>query len=318
MRQEDRAVSIATRGPQGASLSENQRGMGLVLLGMLAFSFGDVFMKAVGEQLPLGQSVLVRGVIASVIILVLVQTREGLPPARRLASPRLLLRSVFEVGATICFLSAIVRMPIASATAILQAIPLTVTFFGSIFLGEKVGWRRYLAIMAGFAGVLIIVRPTTQGLDAGAMFAIATVFCATGRDLATRRMPADITSLQVVLVTTVLVTAMGFVWMLAEGSAPMTGAQAGMLALAALALPVGLVCTTAAMRIGELAVITPFRYSIFVWALLFGYFVFGEVPDALTFLGTAIIFASGLYTFMREAKLQKDIAARSGKRGAAI
>ena len=311
-------MSISVRTPQTASLSENQRGMGLVLLGMLAFSFGDVFMKAVGAQLPLGQTVLVRGVMATLVMMVVVYVREGVPDLRRLACPRLLLRSAFEVGATVCFLSAITRMPIASATAILQAMPLTVTFFGSLFLGEKVGWRRYLAIVAGFAGVIVIVRPTTDGLDSGALFALATVAFSTGRDLVTRRMPSDISSIQVVLVTTFVVTLMGVVWTMIDGPTAMTFAQTGALALAALALPVGLLCLTAAVRIGELAVVTPFRYSIFVWALLFGYIAFDERPDVWTFVGTAIVLASGLYTLMREAALKKDIAARSGKRGAAI
>ena len=313
-----RRMTVSATAPSATGLTENQRGIGMVLLGMSAFAIGDAFVKLVGSSLPLGQIVAVRGLMASALLLALVLWREGMPDWRRLSHPRVLVRSLFEVGATVCFLSAIVRIPLANATAIIQAIPLAVTFCGALFLGEKVGWRRYSAILVGFMGILVIVRPGTDGFDAGALFAIGTVACSTGRDLVTRRMPSDISSLQVVLITTLLVTLSGVLWMGVEGARAMSGGEVVALALAAVALPIGLLCVTAAVRIGELAVITPFRYSIFLWALLIGWLVFGEVPDTLTFVGTAIVLASGLYTLMREAKLKRDIAARSGKRGAAI
>lgn len=295
--------------------NDNRRGIAYVLVGMAAFAVGDAFVKLLGAELPLGQLIAVRGALASMLLVALVIRLEGGLDLRAARRPRMIVRTAFEIGATVCFLSALVRIPIASATAILQVIPLAVTFFGSIFLGERVGWRRYCAIMAGFAGILVIVRPTSEGLDAGALFALGTVACSTGRDLVTRGFPREISSLQVVTTTTIAVTVAGIAWMSVEGSAPMTASHLGAVAASAVLLPIGLFCVAAAVRTGELAVVTPFRYSIFLWALLIGYLAFGEVPDAATLVGAAIVLASGLYTLFREASLDRDIAARSGKRG---
>ena len=293
---------------------ENQHGIVLILVGMAAFAVGDAVMKAVGTALPLGQVIAVRGVF-SCLLLVPFLVRAGVPDLAALAHPRVLLRTLFEIGAAVCFLSALVLIPIASATAIIQAIPLAVTFFGALFLGERVGWRRYAAILVGFAGVLIIVRPWSDGLEPGALLALATVFLSTGRDLVTRGVPSAIPTLHIVAVTTLGVTLTGVVWMAVEGPAPMTMPDAAWLALAAACVVIGIAGVAGAVRIGELAVVAPFRYSIFLWALILGWLVFGELPDATTLLGAAIVLASGLYTLLREAKRGDDLAARSGKRG---
>ena len=304
--------------PLTGTASDNQRGIVLVLLGMAGFAIGDAFIKHLGGTMPLGQIVAVRGVMASIVLWAIVRVRSGGMPWRSLAHPLIALRAACEIGATYCFLSALILMPIANATAILQAIPLTVTFFGSVFLGERVGWRRYTAIMVGLAGIVLIVRPGAEGLEDGALFALATVGFSTARDLVTRRIPKELGSLPVVTVCTFAVTAMGCLWALGEGTVPIGAGDVALLGLAALAMPVGLLCVAAAVRMGELAVVTPFRYSIFLWALVIGWVGFGEVPDALTLVGTAIVLGSGFYTLLREAKLNRDLAARSGKRGAAV
>lgn len=307
-------ASVPAPSPLPSLASQNQRGIALVLVGMAAFAGGDAIVKGLGGALPIGQLVAVRGVF-SCLLLVPFLVRAGLPDWRALAHPRVVLRTLFEIGAAVCFLSALVRIPIASATAIIQAIPLTVTFFGALLLGEKVGWRRSTAILVGFAGVLVIVRPWSEGLEPGALLALGAVAFSTARDLATRGVPAAIPTLHIVAVTTLGVTLTGFAWMALEGTAPMAARDLGLLAIAAAGVLVGISCVAAAVRMGELAVVTPFRYSIFLWALLIGWLFFGEVPDATTLVGAAIVLASGLYTLLREARLGRDIAARSGKRG---
>ena len=294
--------------------SENQRGIALVLVGMAAFAGGDAVVKALGGALPVGQLVAVRGLFACALVLPFM-LRVGVPDWRALLHARVLLRTAFEIGAAVCFLSALVRIPIASATAIIQAIPLAVTFLGAVLLGERVGWRRSTAVLVGFAGVLVIVRPWSAALEPGALFALGAVAFSTARDLATRGVPSAIPTVHIVGVTTFGVTLSGFAWMALGGAAPMGAAEFGLLALAAVGVLIGVSCVAAAVRIGELAVVTPFRYSIFLWALLIGWLAFGEVPDATTFVGAAIVLASGLYTLLREAHLGRDIAARSGKRG---
>ena len=306
-------MAIASH-PPASLATQNQRGVALVLIGMAGFAAGDAIIKALGGALPVGQLMAVRGLFACVLV-VPFMLRAGMLRFADLSHPRVLARTVFEVAAAVCFLSALVRIPMASATAIIQAIPLAVTFFGALLFGETVGWRRSTAILVGFAGVLIIVRPWSAELEAGALLALAAVAFSTGRDLTTRGVPSAIPTAHIVGVTTFGVTLTGFGWMALEGAAPMGMGDVGLLALAAVFVLVGVSCIAGAVRVGELAVVTPFRYSIFLWALLIGWLMFGEVPDAATLVGAAIILASGLYTLLREARLGRDIAARSGKRG---
>ena len=148
-------------------ISENARGALYMMVAMAGFVCNDTMMKLASAELTLFQAVFLRGLMASALMAALAVARGELmhrvaPVDRR----TLALRAVGEIGGTICFLTALFNMPIANATAILQAMPLAVTLAAALFLGERVGWRRYGAICAGFVGVLIIVRPGTDGFNA--------------------------------------------------------------------------------------------------------------------------------------------------------
>jgi drug/metabolite transporter (DMT)-like permease len=207
---------------------------------------------------------------------------------------------------TMTFVNAIALLPLSTVTAILQATPLAVTLGAALFLGAEVGWRRWTAILLGFAGVLIIVRPGAEGVEAGALLAVAGVFFLAARDLATRATPASVPSTVIATYGFASVIPAGAILLAFSGGAMMPEPRAGLLIAAALVIGVfAYYAIIAAMRVGEIAVVTPFRYTRLLFAVGIGMAVFGERPDALTYLGAALVIGSGLYTLLREARLSR-------------
>jgi drug/metabolite transporter (DMT)-like permease len=279
-------------------------------VGMAGFTMNDTITKAVSSEMNFGQMMLVRGLFAIVLIAALAWHQGALRPLRTLLVKPVALRVAGEVGGTVSFLAAIVHLPLANTAAIFQALPLAITLGAALLFGEPVGWRRWLAITAGFVGVLIIVRPGAEGFNQFSLFAlISVIFCAV-RDLATRRIPAPIPSLFITLLTTVTVTISGAAIVFPLGGwTPPSGRALGLLALAAVLLLIGYQCVIMALRSGDISAVAPFRYSALLWAILLGYLVFGDVPDAMMVTGASIIVLSGLYAFYREHKRARPVAA---------
>jgi drug/metabolite transporter (DMT)-like permease len=279
-------------------------------VGMAGFTMNDTITKAVASEMNFGRVMLVRGLFAIVLIAALAFHRRAVRPLRTLMMKPVALRVVGEVGGTISFLAAIVHLPLANTAAIFQALPLAVTLGAALTFGEPVGWRRWLAITAGFVGVVIIVRPGVEGFNQFSLFAlISVIFCAV-RDLATNRIPPQIPSLFITLLTTVAVTTAGGVILIPLGGwTPPSGGALGLLALAAVLLLIGYQFVIMALRTGDISAVAPFRYSALLWAMLLGYLVFGDVPDGMMVTGASIIVLSGLYAFYRERKRDRPVAA---------
>lgn len=277
---------------------------------MAGFTMNDAITKAVSSEMNFGEIMLVRGVVAIALIAALAWHQGAMRPLRTLVMKPVALRVAGEVLGTVTFLAAIVHLPLANTAAIFQALPLAVTLGAALMFGEPVGWRRWLAIFVGFIGVLIIVRPGVEGFNQFSLFAlVSVVFCAV-RDLATRRIPAHVPSLFITLVTTVTVTIAGAAIIVPLGgwTAPSPRAL-GLLTLAAVLLLIGYQCVIMALRSGDISAVAPFRYSALLWAMLLGYLVFGDVPDALMVTGATIIVLSGLYAFYRERIRHRPVAA---------
>ena len=280
---------------------------------MAAFTMNDSITKAVSSEMNFGQVMLVRGLFAIVLVaaLRLVSGRVA-SAAHADAQSRWRCACVGEIGGTISFMAALVHLPLANTSAIFQALPLAITLGAALIFREPVGWRRWSAIVAGFIGVLIIVRPGLAGFNQFSLFALVSVaFCAL-RDLATRKIPAQIPSLFITLLTTVTVTSAGGAILVPLGgwTPPSTGSL-GLLALTAVLLLIGYQCIITALRTGDISAVAPFRYSALLWAMLLGYLVFGDVPDAMMVLGASIIVLSGLYAFYRERIRHRAVAAES-------
>lgn len=295
---------------------ETLRGIALMTGAMAAFALEDMAIKLVSATLPTGQILLVIGSGGALVFAALCR-RAGLPligPA--LLERPVLLRNAGEMAATLCFVTAISRTPLSSASAVLQATPLAVTLGAAVFLGAEVGWRRWCAIAAGFAGVLMIVRPGLSGFQPASLFAVGAVVALAVRDLATRAMPGRVASLQLALWAFAVVAVAG-AGLLALGQTPRPVglAQAGLFAFAIGVGGAGYYAITAAMRLGDVASVTPFRYTRLVFAMILGFAVFGERPDALTLAGAAAIIGSGLYTLAREQRLRRGPLSPAGPPG---
>ena len=277
---------------------------------MAGFTMNDAITKAVSSAMNFGEIMLVRGVFAVTLIAILAWHQGALRPLRTLMMKPVALRVVGEVGGTISFMAAIVHLPLANTSAIFQALPLAITFGAALIFGEPVGWRRWLAILAGFVGVLIVVRPGVQGFNQFSLLALTSVvFCAV-RDLATKQIPAEIPSLFITLVTTVTITTTGAVILVPLGGwAPPSPRALGLLAFAAVLLLTGYQCIIVALRSGDISAVAPFRYSALLWAMLLGYLAFGDVPDGMMVTGASIIVLSGLYAFYRERQRHRPVAA---------
>jgi drug/metabolite transporter (DMT)-like permease len=297
------------------ALSENTRGALYMMLSMAGFSLNDMLIKTLAGELSVFQTVFLRGLVATALIGLLAARRGELthriaPEDRKLVA----LRTCGEIGGTICFLTALFHMPIANATAILQAIPLAVALGATLFLGETVGWHRYLAIAVGFGGVVLIVRPGAEGFNAYALWAVAAVCFMSVRDLATRRLSQRIPSLFVTFITAAAITLTGAVVTAFLPWQPVTVTTVALLSGAAGFLLVGYFFSVATMRHGEIGFVVPFRYTVLIWAILIGIIVFDEIPDALTLAGSALVVGTGVYTFYRERRLRRAAARRPSAR----
>lgn len=273
---------------------------------MAGFILNDTLVKVVSDSLPLGQIILVRGILSIFLITAICHLTGGFGTFGFVRQRHVLLRAAAETLATVLYLTALFHLPIANATAILQALPLMVTAGAAIFLNNRVGWRRWTAIAIGFAGVVVIVRPGLEGFNSFSLFAVAAVCCVAFRDLTTRQVPAHIPTHGVALVSFIAVTSLGAVMTVFEGWVPMSMTDFSILCAASVFVIVGYVSIILAMRMGDIAVVAPFRYSIVLWAILLGYFVWGDIPDRWTVFGTVIVILTGIYTFFRERKLSQS------------
>jgi drug/metabolite transporter (DMT)-like permease len=274
------------------TLSPNLRAALFMAISMAGFTLNDALTKTVIGDMSAAQVMLVRGTFATIMIGLLAWHGGVLSSLSSLRRP---------LVAVLCFLAALAQMPLANVSAILQALPLAVTMGAALFLHEPVGWRRWTAILVGFAGVMIIVRPGFEGFNSYSLLALLCVaFCAL-RDLVTRRIPEEIPSLAVSFATALFVTVVGgFLVVPYGGWTELTVTSTSMLLGAAILLIVGYQFIIMAMRVGDISFVAPFRYTALIWALLLGLLVFGEVPDFAMLLGAAIVVASGLYTLYRE------------------
>lgn len=288
-------------------MSDNLRGAGLMMAAMALFAVEDVFLKALAEALPVGQVLMLAGLLGAGVMLVLMRARGQPVHGRDLARPMVLLRSLAEAVTAAFFVAALAMGDLASASAILQALPLAMTLGAALWLGEKVGWRRWLSIALGFVGVLMIIRPGGAAFQPASLMAVAAVTSLAVRDLVTRRMPAAVSSNLLTMAAFAAVVPAGAVVTLA-GAEPMVAPDARQAAMFAAAVGFGLTgysLVVAATRIGDISVVAPFRYMRLICALVLAVVIFSERPDAMTLAGAAVIVASGGYAMWRETRARR-------------
>ena len=289
-------------------LSPNIQASLYMMLAMMGYSINDMLIKTLSGSLPTIEIIGLRGVILSVFIALVIWQRGLLPRFGEALTLLVGLRTLMELCATLTFITALMQLPLASTAAILQALPLAVTLGAALVFGERVGWRRWLAITVGLMGVLIIIRPGLQGFQPLSLLVVLTVMFAAARDLFTRGLPTSVPSLLVSAVGVWLIALAGVVITTATGNwSPVSLQQLSILTAAAFFLFIGYQCMVLTMRMGDVAYVVPFRYTSLLWAIVLGYFVFGDVPDTLTLIGAAIVISTGLFTLYREIQARARI-----------
>jgi len=269
-----------------------------------AFVTNDTCVKLLAGQLPVGEIVAIRGVFATILIALICWQQGVLRHLPGIASKHVLSRAALDLIGTLAFITALMHMPIANLTSILQAVPLVVLGLAAIWLKERVGWRRTSAVLVGLLGVILIVKPAPSTFTIYEAIAVSIVLALAVRDIVTRRIPRHIPSLIVALANAFFVTLGGIALALAQDWVRPEPWQILLLAASALFLAAGYMCMVVTLRLADLSATAPFRYSIVLFSLLSGVLVFNEIPDIWAFAGMALIVASGLYAIHREARLR--------------
>lgn len=280
---------------------QNLRGIIFMLLAMAGFAVEDSLIKVLSAHFPISQILLILGFggMVTFVAIALVQGHRLFIP--KLLSWPFLIRFFSDMFAALFFISAIALIPLSTASTILQAVPIIVTMGAALFLGQMVGWRRWTAIIAGFIGVLIVIRPGFDGFEPASILALLGVVFLAVRDLATRVMAPDL--------STITVSAYAFLAMALAGVialpffAPLQQPDAvewGMFLCTVILGGLAYVAVVIATRTGDIGAIAPFRYSRLIFAIIIAVIFLGERPDMPTMIGASVIVASGVYAFWRE------------------
>lgn len=286
----------------GARMTANIKGAALMVAAMAGFAIEDMALKTAARTLPVGMILMIFGAFGTVWFAMLARARGDRLLHRDLARPVVGAKALAEIGGRVFFTLSLSLAPLSTVSALLQATPLVVVAGAALFFGERVGWRRWSAIGVGFIGVLIVLRPGVD-LSVGALCALAGMLGFALRDLATRGAPRTLSN--------VVLGVYGFLALVPAGAVLLAvtgGAQApswpvlGVIVAASIVGVAAYYSLTAAMRLGEIAVVTPFRYTRLVFALILAAMVFGERPDLATLFGSVIIVGSGVYTLLRSRR----------------
>jgi len=284
------------------------RGVWSINVSMFSFTVGDIILKALGRYFPPIELIFIRSVvIATAVGLAMVVTRR-LPQLRTATAPSVLARSLFDCINIFTFTVAVVHMQLPEIYAVLLTAPFMLTIMATVLFHEPVGYRRWLAIIGGFCGVLFVIKPNPFALDKWALLALACAAAGAARDTVTRTIDQKTPAIEVTFYSAVLAAAGSLAWGIRESWVPLTQPFHLLVIVQAASWLIGAVLLVHACRIAPLSVVAAFRYTLLLWGGLAGYFIFGQVPDLWSIIGTALIVTCGLYTFHREAVRRRSVA----------
>lgn len=281
-----------------ASSEDNLRGAGWMMISMAGYTVNDAIIKLAAEDLPLFQSIFLRGV-AVCLILFAFCVHKGVANSmtRHIRGP-VVVRMFCEMAGTIFFLIALTKVPLAPLTVVMQVVPLAVTVVAARLLHERVDISRWIAVVVGLLGVGFVVRPGTDDFSPWLLLGFGAVVTVVARELATRRVADDVPSAVVSLGTGVLIMLMGAIVSIFQGWGPVGGRDLALLAAAGVSLSIGYVASVITIRTGDVSFSAPFRYTVLIMAIVLQIVVFRDVPDLLTFVGSVIVAAAGLYALV--------------------
>ena len=304
---EPAATGSAATGPaavsdRAATAALTRRGIRFMVAAMACFIVNDAIVKHVSESLPSGQLIFVRGVMATALVLAVARAQSVAIAPRALAHPWVAGRAAIDAAATFAYLLSLFHLPLANATAINMASPLFIVALAVPLLGERVDGARWAAVIAGFVGVLLVIQPSVDGFNAWALLCLFGTLLHALRDLATRRIPAGVPSLTITFATAASVTAIAGVTSAVQGWRPFGAWEFGLLATASVFLAGGYHLIIRSTRAGDMSAIAPWRYTGLLWAVLAGWVIWGDIPNALAWAGIALLLAAGLYLIRRERR----------------
>ena len=291
-----------------ASLSSSispVRGIACMVTGGAFLALNSTVVKFLVEDYPPGQIMALRALFVFVIVAAFVWRDGGVATLRIRAPVGQTVRALTLAASTFLMILSVQYLPLGDVFAINHASPLIMTALAAFFLREQVGWRRWMAVMAGFVGVLIMLRPTAAAFQVAALLPLTVAFLSASRDVITRRISATDSSTAIFAVTTTIIFIAGLVLSAFTGWAPLALADLWLFALAALFQGLAHFLMIETFRLAEAKIVAPFKYATILWAFIIGYLFWGDVPDAWILTGGSIVVASGLYILHRERQRRR-------------
>ena len=275
------------------------RGIALTLIGVFLLTTSDAAIKWVTGSMPFGEALFIRTLFVLIPIALIVWRRGGMA-SLRIASPRnLTIRALFGTGSTFLIVASLSLLPIGEVLTLVFVTPILVTALAPLLLGERVGWHRWIAVLGGFAGVVIMLRPDAGAFHIAALLPLAAALIASLRDIVTRHISASESSLTILafsalgLIAASLATA-PFGWR------PVSVTEIAIAGASGLLFGIAHYLMIEGYRFAEASLVAPFRYSNLIWAPLLGFLLFGEIPGFALLAGAPLIGACGLYIIWRE------------------
>ncbi len=287
-------------------MTETQRSILWMTFAMAVFALGDAGIKALAGRIPPGQIMGTMGLVGTAVFVTIAKVKGQRLFTVALLHPAVILRFFAEMLAGTSMVMALTLAPLTLVTAILQAVPLVVTMGAALLFKEPVGLKRWSAIAIGLVGVFIILRPGSAEFDVTAIWAILAMLGLATRDLATRASPKSVGTLQLGAIGIAGLIPAGLLLFTFTSAPVLPDPVAALLLLFVISVTLlGYVAIINAMRMGAVAAVSPFRYTRLVFGLLLGILLFAERPDAMTYLGAALIVATGLYALYRETRVSR-------------
>jgi len=283
-------------------------GIFYMLLCQFSFATNDAFVKVIyknyNEIFVLNQIIFIRGIFTLIFILLFLYIKKELNFKLIFTSNELRVRGLLEFLAALCFFIGIALLPFANVYILLSMAPILLTTFGAIFLNEKVRWRRWSAVLLGFIGVVVVINPGQLESSYYFIFPIIAAIMLSIRDMYTKKFKKDYSSLQIAFMTCFIVTVLfGLISIYKFYNFSLM--DIFILFVAAFFLAVGYILSVATIKIALVSATSTFRYSVILWGILYGYFIFDEIPSRNSYIGALIIVISGLIIISRQKKLGK-------------
>jgi drug/metabolite transporter (DMT)-like permease len=272
----------------------------IMALSMFLVSVGDNIVRYIGASVPAGQLIAIRGIILVVILLLMMRVMRDPLRLSDITNRWALIRGIADTVSTYCFFISIQLIPIAISTTIVFIFPVLLTLISIPLFGEKVGRFRFGAVVAGFLGVVIIAAPSGEdGFNLAMIYPVMTAIGLVVRDLATRHIDDDISSVSIIL-TTAMVTSFGGFLSMPWGWVTVANDLYPVFVIAAALVACSFIAYVMAIRLGELSVIAPTQYIVILWATIWGALFWDEIPESRAWLGGSLIIAAGLVILWRE------------------